>query len=133
MTTTHTRSALILAATLAIGMALGALLFGTIQKHRFESALRLARPHSLMTSVEEVIRPVDGEQARAVGDILKGMEAQMRQERSAAAEHRRAMIDTMQARLLPLLTAEQQARLKDHLVRHREAAGRRPPPPPPPR
>ncbi|MBT6145269.1 MAG: hypothetical protein HN712_03960 [Gemmatimonadetes bacterium] len=125
--TVQTKSAIILLATLLIGMVLGALLFGTVQRQRFQHALRLVRPDRFTASVEEVIRPVDDEQRRAVGRILQAFDLQMRADRQEKDEHMRTGLDSLQLQLSLLLDEEQVARLQEHIVRHRQAL-RRPPP-----
>ena len=136
--TARTKSALVLAATLLIGMILGALLFGAVQRHRFENALRLARPDRFAASVEQIVRPVDAEQRRALRRVLEAFHVQMRSNRVEAAERMRAQLDSLQTRLSALLDDDQMARLQEHVRRHRRVLrrgpGRRPPlrPPPPP-
>jgi len=125
------KSALILVATLVIGMVLGALLFGAVQRQRFRNALRLARPDRFVASVEHVIQPTDESQRRAVRQVLEEFDAQMRRNRIEAAQHLRAELDSLQTHLAPLLTDAQRQRLQEHLLRHRRAI-RRPPPEGPP-
>ncbi|MFC1525637.1 hypothetical protein ACFL6X_02380 [Candidatus Latescibacterota bacterium] len=133
--TTRTKSILVLAATLVIGMVIGALLFGAVQRQRFQLALRLARPGRMMASVEEVIRPVDEQQRQAVREVLEGFEARMLRGRTEAAQRMRAEIDSLQTQLSPLLSKDQLTRLRQHLIRHRGVIGRPKPPgrAPPPR
>ena len=135
------KSALVLLATLLIGMVLGALLFGTVQRQRFQHALRLARPDRFTASVEQVIRPVDDAQRQAVRRVLQEFDTQIRADRQEKSQHMRAQLDSLQSRLSSLLDETQLARLREHIVRHRRAL-RRPPkgmpprlggmPPPPP-
>ena len=131
--TARSKSILMLATTLVIGMVLGALLFGTVQRQRFGDALRLVRPDRFVASVEQVIQPVDERQRQAVRRALEGFDDQMQRSRGEMAQRMRAELDSLQSRLSPLLDEAQRARLREHLTRHRGAI-RRPPPgaPPPP-
>lgn len=131
----RTKSGLVLLATLLIGMVLGALLFGTVQRQRFQHALRLVRPDRLAASVEQVVQPTDAMQRQAVRDILKQFDSQMRAHREEGTQRMRAGLDSLQARLSSVLDEGQMERLREHLTRHRGAL-RRPPrghPPGPPR
>ncbi|MFH1568711.1 MAG: hypothetical protein ABIL09_12000 [Gemmatimonadota bacterium] len=125
------KSALVLVATLVIGMVLGALLFGMVQRERFRPAMRLARPDRFMASVEEVIRPRDEAQRHAVREVLERFDEQMKRNREQAAVHMRAELDSLQTSLSPLLDQTQRQHLREHLLRHREFIRRGPPGPPP--
>lgn len=133
--TPRTKSTLVLIATLVIGMVLGALLFGAVQRQRFRDALRLVRPGRFVASVEQVIQPVDEQQRQAVRQALEGFGDQMQRNRAEMTQRMRSGLDSLQSLLSPLLDEAQRARLREHLTRHRGAI-RRPkpgsPPPPPP-
>lgn len=132
--TARTKSTLVLVATLLIGMVLGALLFGAVQRQRFQNALRLVRPDRFVASVEQVIRPVDEAQRQAVRQVLADFDGQMRRGRVEMARRMGTELDSLQSLLSPLLDEGQAARLREHLRRHRGALRRPKPggPGPPP-
>ena len=125
--TVRTKSVLMLAATLVLGMVLGALLFGSVQRHRFRHALSLARPQHFTTDLARVLQPRDDVQAKQIGAILDRLDTHMRNDRQQRAEVMQARLDSLEAHLSPILSEEQRARLHEHLTQHKGAV-RRPPP-----
>jgi hypothetical protein len=105
----------ILLATLLLGMVLGGLLHGYVQRERFRDALRLARPPQLVADIERAVQPRDDGQREAIRDILQATMQRMQQQRQADQSQLRATIDSMEASLLPLLDESQQIRLQEHL------------------
>ena len=138
--TLRTKSALVLLATLLIGMVLGSLLHGFVQRQRFRDALSLARPPQLIADIERVIGVEDDARRRAVRSLLEESSGRLRAERLEHALFLRTTLDSHEAALAPLLDEDQRARLRNHLAGHRRVMrrgppGEGPPPrrPPPPR
>ena len=71
----------ILLATLLLGMVLGGLLHGYVQRERFRDALRLARPPQLVADIERAVQPRDDGQREAIRDILQATMQRMQQQR----------------------------------------------------
>ena len=121
-----------LLATLVLGMVLGGLLHGFVQRERFRDALRMARPPQLVADIERAVQPTDDTQRQALRTILHETGRRLEQQREVNQKHLRATIDSLEAALLPLLNEAQQARLRDHLSGPRRmipppGEGRRPP------
>ena len=125
--TATTKSVLILATTLVLGMILGALLFGSIQRHRFRHALSLARPQHFTATLERALKPRDDAQREAIRAILDSLDGRMRNDREERAVAMRARLDSLEAHLAPILSEDQRERLHEHLTQHKGAV-RRPPP-----
>ena len=125
--TTRTKSVLILTATLVLGMVLGALLFGSVQRHRFRHALSLARPQHFTADLERVLQPRDDAEAQAIGAILDRFNTHMRNDRQQRSDAMRAGLDSLESQLAPILSEDQRTRLRQHLTQHKGAV-RRPPP-----
>ena len=134
--TARTKSVLILAVTLVLGMILGALLFGSIQRHRFRHALSLAQPQHFAAALERALQPRDDAQRAAIRAILDSLDARLRSDRQERAGVMRARLDSLAADLVPILSEDQRTRLRQHLAQHKGAVRRPPPPgrrrPPPP-
>jgi len=124
--TARTTSALVLIATLLIGIVLGALLFGAVQRQRFQHALRLVRPDRFAASVEQVVQPKDEAQRQAIRQVLEKADARMRADRQAMSQRMRAGLDSLQTGLSAVLDESQMERLREHLTRHRGALRRGP-------
>ena len=128
----RSKGAAILLATLVLGMVLGGLLHGYVQRERFRDALRLARPPELVADIERAVQPRDDAQGEAIRQILRETMQRLQQQRLADHKQLRSTIDSMEAALLPLLDEAQQDRLQRHLSGPRQLmrpGGERPGPP----
>ena len=122
---THTRSMLVIVATLLIGILIGALGHGAFRGRRFRHIARLKTQEGFVTRMEGVIQPEPAQQ-EAVRQILTQYVQLLEQVRLLLFAQLGAETDSMRTRLAPILTEEQKARLDEELKRLR----RRPPPPP---
>ena len=123
---THTKSILVIVASLLIGMLIGALGHGAFRGHQFRRMVRLRTQGGFVSRIEAVIQPEPAQQ-EAVRGILSTHARQVDEARSQFFAELHAETDSMKARLAPILTDEQKARLDEEFKRLR----RRPPPPPP--
>lgn len=125
----RTKSVLLLAGTLVLGVLLGAAGTGLLARERQRRVGELRGPRGFVAHMEEVIRPRDERQRAAIEPILEATGTRNDTIIRHAHGALRAQLDSMRLRLAPLLDAEQRRRL--------EAVGRLPdpfrPPPPPPR
>lgn len=127
--TSGTKSVAILIATLLLGMLLGALAFGTYQRHRFRPVFNMARPANFTASIERVLEPIDADRREAIQEVLRSVHERMHAQRIERDRTRRAHLDSIEAALLPLLTDDQRQRLRDHMERHKRFVKRRGPSP----
>jgi hypothetical protein len=104
------RSAAILFATLALGVVIGMLGSGLLQRVRTERLGELRRPRGFAAHMEEIIQPREDQRA-AVHQIVDSIGRRNDSVIRAARVELRAGIDTMQARLAPLLDDDQRERL----------------------
>ena len=109
----ETKSALILAATLALGVALGAVGSGALARGRTERMRELGRPDGFAAHMEEIIRPRDEAQRAALRPALDATARRNGEIIRAAHVQLRAELDSMRARVAPLLDDAQRARLDD--------------------
>ena len=123
--TSKSKSIAVVLCTLVLGMVMGALLFGAVQRHRLQIAMRLVRPERMIASIERVVQPVDEEQRRAIREVVRGTVEEMGQMHLEIRMQMRARMDSLEERLKPLLTEEQQRVLSVHLDAPRRLAGRR--------
>jgi hypothetical protein len=111
---------LIIIGTLLIGIVLGALMSGTLAERRHRKIRSMMRPDGFSEQLIEVIQPQDNEQRDAIAAVLRNtgrrIDEMMRESRAEI----HGTVDSMALELKPLLTDEQNARLKKHL-------GERPP------
>lgn len=120
-------SALILAATLAIGMVLGSLVTGTIAHQRRARVEQLRERGGFVEHMERVIAPRDVAQRQAILPILDAAARRNGAIIDSAHALLRARMEAMVSELEPLLDSDQYSRIR--------SAGRlpdpfRPPPPP---
>jgi hypothetical protein len=129
------RAALLLAATLAVGWALGIVSGGALARQRRERIEALRRPPGFAAHLESVIRPRDEAQRAAVRPVLEVVGARNERVIRDANAALRAGVDSLRAVLAPLLDAEQRARLDAEIRRlpplRPGGGGGRPPGPPP--
>ncbi|HEX8695722.1 MAG TPA: hypothetical protein VF746_25125 [Longimicrobium sp.] len=109
----ETRSALILLATLALGVLLGAVGGGALASRRAEKIRELRRPPGFVAHLEEVIRPRDEAQRRAIRPHLEATARRNHEIVQGAHGRLRAELDSLRARLAPLLDEAQRERLAE--------------------
>ncbi len=121
--TDRTKSALLIVATLVIGMVLGSLVTGAIANRRFDS---LAEARGRMSAFfADAIEPESEEQAEAIRKVLDGAAPRFKEIFEATRGEMKRLSDSVMAELDPILTDAQKERLEKRM-RFRP---RRPPPP----
>ena len=143
MMTPSVRAALILAATLSLGVVLGVVGAGRLAQRERDRARDLRRPPGFVAHMERVIDPRDDAQRAAVRPLLEATGARNDRIIRDANARLRVGIDSLRQALDPLLDADQRARLDRELRGLRDPFRRGPPdgppdgppggPPPPPR
>ncbi len=128
----RTRSAVLLTATLAIGVALGVFLGGALQHFRSGRVRGLGDRQGFVHHMERIIGPLDEQQQQLIRPILEATADRNHQIDRASRDELRAALSTMIAELGEHLDDEQRQRLEEFA---RRPPRRGPPggPPPPPR
>ncbi len=134
----RTKSALLLLATLTVGVLIGALGASALLNQRLDQLRALRERGGFTERMEEIIQPKDEAQRAAIHAVLERTHERYMLSRRQFFAELAAGRDSLQAELAPLLTPEQQARLdewfaRDQLRRGRGRSDRRPPsgrPPP---
>lgn len=108
----ETRSALILLATLSLGVALGAVSAGRWRQMRTESAQELRRPAGFVNHLLQIIQP-RADQRDAVRAVLDSTAQRNKEVLNGAERALREELEAMRLRLAPLLDEDQRARLAD--------------------
>lgn len=109
--TARTKSALLLGATLAIGIVLGTLISGAIVNRRMAEFARLQRPGGVAMHFEHMIEPSDEAQRRAIREVLEAAGPRIQTIMREAHMELLEVSDSVRAELDPLLTDEQKRRL----------------------
>ncbi|NNE33856.1 MAG: hypothetical protein HKN13_01370 [Rhodothermales bacterium] len=109
------KSALLLIATLAIGVVLGALLNARLAQQRLEEIAFMRGPGGFSRTMERAITPLDDEQRDAIRDILESAEARVREQSRTSRAEMAAIIDSTNEELRAILSAEQLERLERRL------------------
>ena len=108
-----TKSALLLGATLALGVVIGLVGAGTLERQRRERLGGLGRPRGFARHIEEAIQPRDAAQAAQVRAIIeRAAERNQRMIRGANDALRRS-VDSLTSELQPLLDEPQRRRLAE--------------------
>ena len=116
------KGAAIIAATLIIGMLLGALAYGQFLQHRFRA---FPRPGHFAAFTEKFIEPRDAAQRREIRRVLRGAAPRLRELDRRHRESMRALLDSVHAELRVLLTPEQLERMEERRRWFREVIGPR--------
>jgi len=123
--------ALIILATLAIGIAVGALANRAVIRHRLTQTIRRVNPGYLPGFIQEVVEP-DSEQARKIKSVLNEHTRRMQELRAEYQMEMRDLFKSLWNDLEPLLTPAQKLRIRRRPFGPREFLRnlRNPPPPP---
>jgi uncharacterized membrane protein len=123
--------------TLIVGMALGMLLSGTLERRRHERVETMRRPGGFVEEMERVIQPRDAAQRDSLRPYLEATDQHNREIVEGARGSMRAELDSMRAKVDKLLDEGQKARLADFVQRGPQPGHGRPgeqqfrgPPPP---
>ena len=106
-----TKSTLLLAGTLALGLVLGASGAGAISRQRRAELRTFGRPPGFARHVTEVIQPRDSAQSAQVQPVIERAAERNRRIIRAANDSLRASIDSLRLELAPLLDEPQKERL----------------------
>ena len=128
----RTKSILIIATTLFIGIAIGALGAGTLFNQRVETLQALREGGGFVFFIERVVEPVDEAQRQEIRVVLKrAAQEQLELRRSMLDEHR-ALFAEIRSELDEILTDEQKQKLRTWIEQEmrqgRSPSDRRPPP-----
>ncbi len=135
MISIDTRAALVLIGTLVLGVLLGALGDAALVRHRNAAVRELRRPPGFVAHMEDIIQPRDAAQRAQIHAALEATALANDSIIRSANDHLRSALDSMRARLAPLLDAAQRARLDEFAQVKPDFAppgGRGPPGAPPP-
>ncbi|MBV9109096.1 MAG: hypothetical protein JO306_06805, partial [Gemmatimonadetes bacterium] len=97
----ETRTAAILLATLLLGVLLGAVAGGAAAAARRNGIDRMRRPGGFVQHVEDVIRPRDDAQRRAIRPYLEATDRRNREIIRTADDQLRGELDSLRVRLAP--------------------------------
>jgi len=106
-----TKAAVMLFVTLVLGIALGALGVGALSRQRNEQVQQLRHAPGFVAHMEEVIQPRDSAQREKLEPILAATAARNDTILRGTNEQLRAALDSMRAKLAPVLDAPQRERL----------------------
>lgn len=122
----QTKSAVLLLATLVVGILVGALATSAIINNRVDE-IRQLRGRGGMTGllIDQVIQPTDDAQREKIEAILKQSEPGFEGARRQMFEAMEANRDSLRAELAAVLTPEQTARLNEFFDRGRGEFRRR--------
>jgi hypothetical protein len=123
----ETKSLLILLATLALGILLGALASGALAQRRISRIEQLRDRGGFAMHLERIIEPADATQAQAIRTILRTTAEQNRAAMSSTREQIRTNMEEMRQQLAPLLSEDQQRRLEEAVQRFRRGRPHRRP------
>ena len=130
----ETKSSVILIATLLLGVAIGLVGQGALQRAMHDPRGprngERARPSGFVARMESVLQ-LRADQQAPVRPLLESTADQNQRVIDDAHSRLRAQLDTLRTTLAPLLDEPQRARLADEAQRLPDPF--RPPPPPPPR
>ncbi len=116
---TRTKSALLLAGVLVLGILLGALASGSMFNRRLGRIAELRTSRGMAFVLEEVVRPETEEQRRAFRDVIEETAPAYAEVFERTGADLTALNESMLARVRPLLTPEQTERLQRHLSMRR--------------
>ncbi len=106
----HLKTAAILLATLIIGMVCGALILGAFARDRLQPPPQMTRERFVERWVR-MVRP-DQEQMRSIREVIGEHEPGFRANYMRHRQEMQTLVDSLHRDLEPILTEEQQARIK---------------------
>lgn len=112
--------------TLIVGIVLGMLMSGALERRRHERVETMRRPGGFVEEMERVIQPRDAAQLDSLRSYLEVTDQHNRAIVDAARGSMRAEIDSMRSRVDRLLDDKQKARLADFAQRGLEPNPGRP-------
>jgi hypothetical protein len=110
-----TKSALLLLATLVLGMVLGSLLTGALNQRRLERLAEMRSARGMAFFLEDVVDPENSEQREAIRAVLDDASPRIAAAMQESRERMRALTDSVRSELDPLLTDEQRRRLDERM------------------
>ena len=111
------KMSLIIIGTLLVGIVLGALLQGAIYRQKFENRLvRMRTPEGFVNRFYRILEPTP-EQKPKVDRILRESFEQLEKQVRPPVTGVREILDSLKTQLAPILTPQQNERLKHHLDR----------------
>jgi hypothetical protein len=114
----HTKTALILFATLIIGLVLGALVSGPLLFHHLDGQIGPRLSEHFVRRFEELIDPGE-EQKNKVHSILENHAANFMEMHHRHRAEMETLMDSLHTELFSVLTDEERERLEESLDRHR--------------
>ncbi len=117
----RTKSALLLVATLVVGLLVGAVTTGSIVNHRLDELKAMRSRGGFTGMLERVIEPTDEAQRAQIRAVLEGSEARFSEALRECRGFHIAARDSMRADLASVLTPAQQTRLDQWLSRDRRS------------
>lgn len=97
--------------TLAVGIGLGVLGTNMVYQHRIAEFYRMRTPAGFIERIESIVEPTSAQQRDQIRPACRHAADRMSDISSYAHQRRAEVVDSMQASLRPLLTAEQAVRL----------------------
>lgn len=122
----ETKSAVILLATLLLGILIGGLAAGAIAQRRASRVAEL-RERGFAMQLERIIEPRDDAQREAIQAVLSAAAERNRETMESAREEIRGSLEEMREALEPLLDEDQRERLEAAAKRFRRGPPGRPP------
>ena len=113
----RTKSALLLVATLVVGLLVGAVTTGSIVNHRLDELKAMRSRGGFTGMLERVIEPTDEAQRAQIRAVLERSEARFSETRRECRGFFATGRDSMRADLASVLTPAQQTRLDQWLSR----------------
>ena len=113
----RTKSALLLVATLVVGLLVGAVTTGSIVNNRLDQIRAMRSQGGFVGMLEQVIEPTDEAQRAEIRAVLERSEARFSEIRRECRGLYTASRDSMRADLASILTPTQQTRLDEWLSR----------------
>ena len=108
---TSVRAWLLLGVTLLLGIAIGVLGAGALQERRFARVLDIRRPGGFIEHVQQVIQPTSDAQWAQIRPIVEATAEENAGIRRMHDSAMRATLDSLRARVNPLLDERQRERL----------------------
>lgn len=112
---TRTKSALLLAAVLLLGVAIGILVAGALHNRRLERIAHLRTGPGIAQLVERAVRPESEEQREQIRAIMEEASPRFAELFRRTQEDMRALSDSVMGELETILSPEQMEALRRHM------------------